>query len=287
MEYKKILPTFVLFLFLFACSNNPEADPTNETTPLVATPEPLPTKIPAEITREPDLGVAAPTSTSTLEDVSEAQADSQTPGQQAPLADLGLPEYGVIATFHWLGLTTPTDITYNYEGWFNVRPDGSLQMVDKTKGYATGNAGMNFNGECIEAVPVDIQYDFTISGKRTDVSMSDVDAEVLMKYPDLVAGDDFQMFDLKFESPEITKIDIPPFVNCMPDADQEFLNSLGTFWITTIPFIPPEYLMAPADQGYSCPGVLSYNEEGLGSLEICYNIFLPQKGFSQASPGSV
>lgn len=273
MAYKKLFPTFMLIFFLFACSKNPQPESTQLPTLPAVSPQPTATQLSVENTGVPEPEIASPTPT--LEILADAQEDDQEPGQDIPQTDLGLPEYGVIATFHWLGLTTPTDITYNYEGWFNVRPDGSLQMVDETKGYATGDAGMNINGECIEAVPIDIQYDFTISGKRTNVSMSDVDAEILMKYPDLVAGDNFQMFELKFESPEITKIDIPPFANCMPDADQEFINSLGTFWITTIPVIPPEYRIAPADQGYSCPGVLSFNDEGLGSLEACYNIFQP------------
>ena len=275
MACKKILPAFALLLFLFACSSNPQPEPTQVPTLPADSPQPTAIKPTPEATSIPESEIASPTPTPTIETSEDAQADDQKSAKQPPQSDLGLPEYGLIATFHWLGLTTPTDITYNYEGWFNVLPDGSLQMVDETRGYADGDAGMNYNGECIEAVPVDIQYDFTISGRRTHVPMSDVDAGVLMKYPDLVAGDDFGMFELKFESPEITKVVIPPFVNCMPDADQEFINSLGTYWINVIPFIPPEYRMVPADEGYSCPGVLSFNDEGLGSLEPCYNIFQP------------
>jgi len=130
-------------------------------------------------------------------------------------------------------------------------------------------------GECIEAVPVDIQYDFSIEGKHMEVPMSDVNPEVMMMYPDLVSGDNFKVFEIQFANPEVTKIDIPPFANCWPDADQEFVNSLGTYWINVIPFISPEFRTVPAGEGYTCPGVLSFNEEGLGSLEACYNIFLP------------
>jgi hypothetical protein len=275
MAYKKILPACGLLIFLFACSSNPQTEPTQVPTLAPASPKPTaiqPTSDPNSI---PEPEIISPTPTPTVELSGDGEEGDSTSSEQPPQVDLGLPEYGVIATFHWLGLNTPTDITYNYEGWFNVLPDGSLQTVDETKGYASGDAGMNMNNECIEAVPADIQYDFTISGRRTDVPLSDVDAGVLMKYPDLVAGDDFGMFEFIFESPEITKIDIPPFVNCMPDADQEFINSLGTYWINLIPVIPPEYRTVPADEGYSCPGILSFNDEGLGSLEPCYNIFRP------------
>jgi len=275
MDPKRIIPIFVLALFLYACAGNPQPQATQAPTLAAASPKPTAVQPTVEATNEPELQVTAPTSTPTAGTSEQAGTDDSSSGEQPPQADLALPDYGVIATFHWLGLTTPTDITYNYEGWFNLLPDGTIQMVDETKGYAVGDAGMNVNGECIEAVPVDIQYDFTINGKHMDVPMSDVNPEVMMKYPDLVSGDNFKVFEIQFANPEITKIDIPPFANCWPDADQEFVNSLGTYWINVIPFISPEFRTVPADVGYTCPGVLSFNEEGLGSLEACYNIFLP------------
>lgn len=276
MKHKIILLIILPLLFLFACSNPPQPGSTQPPNQLVAPPEPSATPMPEEVTVESVIAVASPSPTTTLEikadDPPEDQASTDQPHQENELPE----EFGVIATFHWLGLTTPTDITYNYEGWFSVEPDGSLQMVADPNGYATGEAGVNFDDECIEAVPVDIQYDFTITGKRLQVPITEVSPEVLMIHPDLVSGEDFQMFDLKFESPEVTKIKIPPFANCMPDADQEFLNNLGTYWINVIPLLSLEYRLVPAAEGEFCPGVLSFDEEGLGSLEICYNIFPPK-----------
>ena len=275
MDIKRFLPAIVLIFFLISCSGNSQQQATQAPTLAADSPQPTAVQPTPEATDEPEPQVAAPTQTPTAGAAQQAGADDSSSGEQPPQADLALPDYGVIATFHWLGLTTPTDITYNYEGWFNVLPDGTLQMVDETKGYAVGDAGMNLDGECIEAVPVDIQYDFTIEGKHMDVPISDVNPEVMMMYPDLVSGDSFKVFDIQFANPEVTRIDIPPFANCWPDADQDFVNSLGTYWINVIPFISPEFRTVPADEGYTCPGVLSFNEEGLGSLEACYNIFRP------------
>ena len=275
MDIKRFLPAIVLIFFLISCSSSSQQQATQAPTLAADSPQPTAVQPTAEESDEPEPQVTAPTPTPTAGAAQQAGADDSSSGEQPPQANLTLPEYGVIATFHWLGLTTPTDITYNYEGWFNVLPDYSLQMVDETRGYAVGDAGMNLDGECIEAVPVDIQYDFTIAGKHLDVPISDVNPEVMMMYPDLVSGDSFKVFDIQFANPEVTKIDIPPFANCWPDADQEFVNSLGTYWINVIPFISPEFRTVPADEGYTCPGVLSFNEEGLGSLEACYNIFLP------------
>jgi len=262
----------VLLLVLISCTASPEPAETNPPPTLAPTNQPTPSAAPTLV---PTIAIAASTPTPPLENATDSQAGDAASGEQLPQVDSSLPEFGVVATFRWLGLTTPTDITYNYEGWFNVFPNDSLQMVAEPKGYATGEAGVNFDDECIEAVPVDIQYDFTITGKRLQVPITEINPEVLMKHPDLVSGDNFQMFDLKFESPEITKIDIPPFANCMPDADQEFVNNLGTYWINVIPLLSLEYRLVPAAEGEFCPGILSFNEEGLGSLEICYNIFLP------------
>ncbi|UCD99605.1 MAG: hypothetical protein JSV42_02425 [Chloroflexota bacterium] len=270
----KPLTIIVLLLFLISCSSPPATDsnqPPSEQPPTIQASQPEPT---AAATPEPTLSIAPQDPTSTPSDNAGSEADSSIQDQPAQ-ADTNIAEYGVIATFHWLGLTTPTDITYNYEGWFNVLQNDSLQMVDEPKGYAQGDAGLNLDNECIESVPVEIRYNFTISGERLAIPLSDVQPEILMQYPDLVSGEQFQMFDLKFEAPDITRIDIPPFVNCMPDADQEFINSLGTYWINVIPFLSPEYRLVPAAEGDLCPGVLSFNEEGLGSLEVCYNIFLP------------
>lgn len=275
MDIKRFLPAIVLIFFLISCSGSSQQQATQ--VPTLEADSPLPTAVQPtpEATDEPEPQVAAPTHTPTAGAAEQAEAGDAPSAEQPPQADLALPEYGVIATFHWLGLTTPTDITYNYEGWFNLLPDGTLQMVDETKGYAVGDAGMNLDGECIEAVPVDIQYDFTIEGKHMDVPISDVNPEVMMMYPDLVSGDNFKVFEIQFANPEVKKIDIPPFANCWPDADQEFVNSLGTYWINVIPFISPEFRTVPAGEGYTCPGVLSFHEEGLGSLEACYNIFRP------------
>jgi hypothetical protein len=276
MKHNIILPIILPLLFLFACSIQPEPESTQPPNQLVAPPAPSATPIPAEKTVESGRAVASPSPTATLENKAGDPLGDQVSTDQ-PLQEGNLPEeYGVIASFHWLGLTTPTDITYNYEGWFSLQPDSSLQMVAEPNGYATGEAGVNFDNQCIEAVPVDIKYDFTITGKRLLVPITEVNPEVMMMHPDLVTGEDFQMFDLKFDSPEITSIDIPAFENCMPDADQEFLNNLGTYWISVIPLLSLEYRLVPAAEGESCPGVLSFNEEGLGSLEICYNIFLSQ-----------
>jgi hypothetical protein len=275
MDLKRIVPIIALAFALYACAGNPQSQTTQVPTQVADSPQATKVEPTAEATKEPEPQIAAPTPTPTAGLAEQAGADDSTSAEQPPQADLALPEYGVIATFHWLGLTTPTDITYNYEGWFNLLPDGTLQMVDETKGYAVGDAGMNLDGDCIEAVPVDIQYDFTIQGTHMEVPMSDVNPEVMMMYPDLVSGDNFKVFEIQFTNPKVTKIDIPPFANCWPDADQEFVNSLGTYWINVIPFISPEFRTVPADEGYTCPGVLSFNDEGLGSLEACYNIFLP------------
>ena len=272
MDLKRIYPILVLSLFLFACSSDPQPQVTVLPTQANATPQPTAVKATTESTSLPE----SPTPSPSLEFSEESESDDQASAEQPPQVDTSLSaDYGVIASFHWLGMTTPTDITYNYEGWFKLLPDGSLQMVDENKGYAKGEAGINLDGECIEAVPVDIEYDFTIIGKQLDVPIEDTNPEILMKYPDLVTGDAFKVFEIQFASPEVKKIEIQPFTNCWPDADQEFINNLGTYWIDVIPFIPPEYRTVPADEGYSCPGVLSFNEEGLGSLEVCYNIFKP------------
>ena len=275
MKYNKILPMILPLLFLFACTNHPQPEPTQLPNQLAAPPEPNATPVTAVNTVESGSTAASPSPTATLVNNTDDSPGDQVSTDQPLQEDIPAEEFGVIATFHWLGLTTPTDITYNYEGWFNVQPDDRLQMVAEPNGYAAGDLGVNFDDECVEAVPVDILYNFTITGKRLQVPIAEVNPEVLIMHPDLVSGEDFQMFDLKFESPEITSTDIPPFMNCMPDAHQEFLTNLGTYWINVIPLLSLEDRLVPAAEGEFCPGVLSFNEEGLGSLEICYNIFLP------------
>jgi len=177
-------------------------------------------------------------------------------------------EWHLVASYQYVGNTTPTDVLYTWEAWFTVAPDGTLNAVDQY-GWAEGMAGLNYNDECVEAQPVTIDWNYAFSGRVTEMAQSDVEEIHGQVGEEIVKDGQVEMFEFTFKNPEIFEYNISPFA-CAPDLDETFLRSLGTYWITTVPVMPPDFRTVPAEAGMFCQPVLSFEEEGLGTLVPCY-----------------
>ncbi len=251
MDMKK----FILFLFvvLAACSssgqetvNLPEDEQPGQQLEQVAS-TPTETAAPVHATDLP---------------VSEVEGD-------AVQANLEVAEeWHLVASYQYIGSTTPTDVMYTWEAWFTVAPDGTLKAVDQY-GWAEGMAGLNYNDECVEAQPVTIDWNYAFSGRVTEIAQSDVEEIHGQVGEEIVKDGQVEMFEFTFKNPEIFEYNLSPFA-CAPDLDETFLRSLGTYWITTVPVMPPDFRTVPAEAGLFCQPVLSFEDEGLGTLVPCY-----------------
>jgi len=177
-------------------------------------------------------------------------------------------EWHLVASYQYIGNTTPTDILYSWEAWFTVAPDGTLKALDQI-GWAEGMAGLNYNDECVEAQPVTIDWNYDFSGRVTEMAQSEVEELHGEVGEEIVKNGQVEMFEFAFGNLDVFEYNITPFA-CAPDLDEAFLRSLGTYWITTIPVMPPDFRTVPAEAGIFCQPVLSFEEEGLGSLFPCY-----------------
>jgi hypothetical protein len=177
-------------------------------------------------------------------------------------------EWHLVASYQYIGSSTPTDMHYTWEAWFTVEPDGSLTSLDQV-GWGEGQAGLNYNDECIEAQPVKLDWNYSFSGKVTNMDQAVVEEIHGQVGEGIVEDGKVEMFEFTFANPDVFEYEITPFA-CAPDLDEAFLKSLGTYWVTTVPVMPPEFRTVPADAGMFCLPVLSFEEEGLGTLVPCY-----------------
>jgi len=190
-------------------------------------------------------------------------------GGESPQANVELAEeWHLVASYQYVGNTTPTDVLYTWEAWFTVAPDGTLKALDQI-GWAEGMAGLNYNDECIEAQPVTIDWNYAFSGRVTAMAQTDVEEIHGEVSEELVKDGQVEMFEFSFKNPDVFEYNLSPFA-CAPDLDEAFLRSLGTYWITTVPMMPPDFRTVPAEAGMFCQPVLSFEEDGLGTLVPCY-----------------
>ncbi|HAY85062.1 MAG TPA: hypothetical protein DCY42_09105 [Chloroflexi bacterium] len=250
MELKTLILT--LILVLAACSG-PAQDA--EPGPVVEQPE--------ESVEQPE----AATQTPELLQPTEAQEAVVGGGPvQADTADAE--EWHLVASYQYIGSSTPTDMLYTWEAWFTVAPDGTLRSLDHY-GWGEGMAGLNYNGECVEAQPANMDWNFDFSGKLTSMEQAFVEETYGEVSAEIRQDGKVEMFEFTFANPDVFEYVISPF-SCAPNLDEAFLKSLGTYWVTTVPIMSPEFRTVPAEAGMFCQPVLSFEEEGLGTLVPCY-----------------
>ena len=251
MDVKKLC--VFLVVVLAACSGpvqdsgNPPVDNQPEQQVDEQAVVPTETAAPVEATDQPDL---------------EAEGNSVQENVEAA------EEWHLVASYQYVGNTTPTDVLYTWEAWFTVAADGTLKALDQI-GWAEGMAGLNYNDECVETQPVTIDWNYDFSGRVTEMAQSDVEEIHGQVSEEIVENGQVEMFEFTFKNPDVFEYNITPFA-CAPDLDETFLRSLGTYWITTVPVMPPAFRTVPAEVGMFCQPVLSFEEEGLGTLVPCY-----------------
>ena len=251
MNVKKII--LILVMVLAACSGPTEESvnlPDNEVHGQQVEQQ---VEVPTE--------TAAPVQATDLPDI---EAEGNTVQANVEAAE----EWHLVASYQYIGNTTPTDVLYTWEAWFTVAPDGTLKAVDQI-GWAEGMAGLNYNDECVEAQPVTIDWNYDLSGRVTEMAQSDVEEIHGQVGEEIVRNGQVKMFEFNFKNPDVFEYTITPFA-CAPDLDETFLRSLGTYWITTVPVMSPAFRTVPAEAGMFCQPVLSFEEEGLGTLVPCY-----------------
>lgn len=250
MDFKRWF--IFLVLFLAACSG-----PAQETGNLPDAGQPAePVEQAVVATEAPE--IVQPTATQNQE---AAETPVEAKGQNSE-------EWHLVASYQYVGNTTPTDILYTWEAWFSVAPDGTLVALDQV-GWAEGQAGLNYNGECIEAQPVTLDWNYDFSGKVTAMEVDRVE-EIFGQVDGQINQDgNVEMFEFTFANPDVFEYNLSPFA-CAPDLDETFLRSLGTYWVTTVPVMSPDFRTVPAQEGMFCQPVLSFEEDGLGTLVPCY-----------------
>lgn len=216
---------------------------------------------------EPVEQAAAATETPAVMVPTEAE-DFDLGGEQSQANTANAEEWHLVASFQYIGNTTPTDILYTWEAWFRVAPDGTLVVLDQV-GWAEGQAGLNYNDECVEAQPVAMDWNYDFSGRLTTMDQAKVEETYGQVAEEIVEGGKVQMFEFSFANPDVFEYNLSPFA-CAPDLGEDFLRSLGTYWVTTVPVMPPEFHTVPAEASMFCQPVLSFEEEGLGTLVPCY-----------------
>jgi hypothetical protein len=191
---------------------------------------------------------------------------------ELPLAPLVDARWKLTASYYWSNPHTATDITYIFDSFFNV-VDGKIKPVGLQQGSAFGDAGINVNnGDCLETQPLEIEFTYILAGKVVKMAKADLIGENDFSQASVTKGQ-LQVLEVELKTVMIDTISLPPWALCSPDLDQEFRESLVTFWFVMIQFLEVEYRNFPLAAGVHCPGTIIIDEGGTyNELTPCYNL---------------
>lgn len=199
--------------------------------------------------------------------VDAGQGEAETAAEEfdeLPLAPLVDARWQLTASFDWSDPYTATEITYIYYSFFNV-VDGKIKPVGLQQGSAFGEAGINDNnGECLETQPLEIEFTYVLAGKVVKMPKTDLIGENDFSQANETGGQ-VQVLEVELKSVVVDTISLPPWALCGPDIDQEFRESLATFWFPIIQVLEVEGRRFPLAAGVHCPGTIY-------ELAVCYNL---------------
>ena len=167
---------------------------------------------------DPDLA-AEPTETPQAGGYAGNQdSDTESDSSLENAADLDL--WLLTATYHWENGRTKTDILYTYQTLLEL----TGKVVERhSTGFAEGLGGMNIDGECIEAQPVTIEWDYQVSAELIQWDAEVVKQTFGEEAAQNAATGKSKMLELSFSQPEVTLFEMEPFA-CAPDMDRDFIK---------------------------------------------------------------
>lgn len=171
-------------------------------------------------------------------------------------------------------VTSKTNLMYTYQIPFVILPNGQLKAAGDPMVAGIGEAGIRVD-DCVGTKPVSMMSSFEFLGRKMDMSIDEIDPGILLSALDLTHNGRMTVHDIALVTPKITSFELEPFTACMEGEDQEYAQTLPTFWLTAIPELPVPYHLIPAENGTYCTEPRSFVEEGLGQLTPCYTIEKP------------